>query len=658
MVAASAAAVRRTANVRAAAAAAAWPSRLAQQTRLRARQGRTRACVWLTPHGRTGAAVNIVRGGVRARGKTVSWLSDTSAHVIALRKAHRTAWSHPWPMATDMDDALMRALADMDPANRGPEAAAPQGAEEEEDDTADVAPGEDGGPEAGPPGEAGEDGAEGEQVAQPEGDAPGDAPAEQGDTAEGVPADGDEQGAPPMEEWKKEQLRCVFGAVHCRWPPGFCSFVCLPGRATHPLARPACPRATCSGALMSMLASESPLGLLDSGIARVTNLFSCTLSSLTADDTKAAAWEAAAAEEAAAEGEAEAKQKQRRFVVPEDDSQAVLPPGVESLLGMVAALGPVRILSGSADRSLRVWEPSRLADGAEACTAVLEGHSNWVHAVTDLGNHRCVSGSDDCTVRVWHVPSGKCEAVLKGHSGYVTCIVPLPNDRLLSGSDDTTLRIWALPAGGECEAVLAGHAGDVTCCCDCGGGLAVSGSRDKTLRVWRLVDGETTAKLRGHNNTVYSVTTITPTPQGAPRVASGSADGLVCIWNCAVGTCDRVLEGGRCTIYALCCLDDVFGSIVAGGSDACLRVWRPDDDQHPPVLMSGHADAVLTLASLPGGRCVSGSQDGTLRVWHPTAAVCEAVLKGHSNWVMAACPLHPAPVSSRAGRRGDDEDSD
>ena len=380
---------------------------------------------------------------------------------------------------------------------------------------------------------------------------------------------------------------------------------------------------------MSMLASESPLGLLDSGIARVTNLFSCTLSSLTADDTKAAAWEAAAAQEdaEAAAGEEKTKQrKQRRFVVPEDDDEGQLPPGVESLLGMVAALGPVRILSGSADRSLRVWEPSRLADGQEACTAVLEGHSNWVHAVCDLGNNRCVSGSDDCTLRVWHVPSGKTESVLKGHSGYVTCIVPLPN----------------------------------TCCCDCGGGLAVSGSRDKTLRVWRLVDGETTAKLRGHNNTVYSVATITPTPQGAPRVASGSADGLVCIWNCAVGTCDRVLEGGRCTIYALCCLDDVFGSLVAAGSDACLRVWRPDDEQHPPVLMTGHADAVLTLAALPGGRCVSGSQDSTLRLWHPTAGVCEAVLKGHSNWVMAACPLHPAPVAGRAaGRRGtDDSDSD
>ena len=181
-------------------------------------------------------------------GQKVSRLSDTSAHVIALRKARgRTAWAHPWPMATDMDDALMRALADMDPANRGPEAAAPQGAEEEEDDTADVAPGEDGGPEAGPPGEAGEDGAEGEQVAQPEGEAPGDAPAEQGDAAEGVPAGGDEQGAPPMEEWKKEQLRCVFGAVQCRWPPGFCSCPSQAGPLTRspapgpPAPGPSCP---------------------------------------------------------------------------------------------------------------------------------------------------------------------------------------------------------------------------------------------------------------------------------------------------------------------------------------------------------------------------------------------------------------------------------
>jgi WD domain, G-beta repeat len=624
------------------------------------------------------------------------------------RLSERREWSTRWhnvlpkrsgfaSAMADMDEALMRALSALDPANAAAAPATEAEAEEEEaeaeveqeGDGAEVNAAEyqlqldaggdvpqlqvDAVPEAGEEAEAaaaagaqeeqlGEDGAGvggGEEV-QPTGAVGGDGDA--GDAENG-------EDSAAMDAARKQQMRCepVAPPVPTLSPKPHILFLNAPHTA--PSSRAFAHRSTtCSSALMGMLASESPLCGIDSGLSRVTRLFSSTLSYLAADDAKAEALSAVEAasgdaddgDQAPGSGGGRRRRGRHSGGGEEAEEAGLLPPGVQGLLGMVAALGPVRVLSGSADRTLRVWEPSRLADGQDAVTIVLEGHSNWVHAVCDLGDNRCVSASDDCTLRIWHIPSGKCENILRGHTGYVTCVVPLANERLLSGSDDSTLRIWSLSADGECEAVLQGHSGDVTCCCDCGGGLVVSGSRDKMLRVWRLVDGETQAKLRGHNNTVYAVTTITPTPQGAPRVASGSADGLVCIWNCAAGTCDRVLEGSRCTLYAICCLDDVFGSIVAAGSDGVLRCWRPDDDQTPPVVMPGHADSVLSLAPLPGGRCVSGSQDSTLRVWHPAAPACEAVLKGHTNWVLAASALHPAPVKQARGssRRMDDTDDD
>ena len=325
--------------------------------------------------------------------------------------------------------------------------------------------------------------------------------------------------------------------------------------------------------------------------------------------------------------------------------------------GLIAAMEGWRLLSGSADRSLRVWDLGEQAP----CTHVMEGHKNWVHAVCDAGDGRVVSGSDDCTVRVWRLDDCACELVLKGHTGYVTAVCLLPGRRLLSGSDDTTLRVWCLDDG-SCERELTGHAGDVTCAVVVAGGdLVVSGSRDKTLRVWRVAPdagGRPCAHtLRGHNNTVYALAAL---PDSASHVVSGGADSLICLWNAAAGTCDRVIEALRCTTYSLAVLPAADGGfMVSGSQDGTVAVWRLEDGE---LLagMFGHRDSVLSIVPLPNGRVASGSQDGTIRVWHVGAGAqlerqnqqSEAVLQEHSNWVMGMCLLPPGPAPATASAKG------
>ena len=137
---------------------------------------------------------------------------------------------------------------------------------------------------------------------------------------------------------------------------------------------------TCSAALLSLLGSESPLSYMDSmpRLAQITSLFSCTLSNLTAEENVAAATAAVTGALTAA-GDAVSA-----VSAPEPEEEEECKPSTDAG-ELAAALCGVRILSGSADRTLRVWDPSLLAEGAPAAGAVLHGvrsacAASWLRA--------------------------------------------------------------------------------------------------------------------------------------------------------------------------------------------------------------------------------------------------------------------------------------
>ena len=64
--------------------------------------------------------------------------------------------------------------------------------------------------------------------------------------------------------------------------------------------------------------------------------------------------------------------------------------------------------------------------------------------VAVLPRDRIVSGSRDKTLRVWDVTEGggHCLQTLRGHTGWVNCVGVLPDGRVVSGSRDKTLKVW------------------------------------------------------------------------------------------------------------------------------------------------------------------------------------------------------------------------
>jgi predicted RNA-binding Zn-ribbon protein involved in translation (DUF1610 family) len=76
-------------------------------------------------------------------------------------------------------------------------------------------------------------------------------------------------------------------------------------------------------------------------------------------------------------------------------------------------------------------------------SSALAGHTGDPTAIAALPDGRLVSGSKDMTVRVWDTSEARTEpVVLTGHTGPVTAIAVLTDGRVASGSKDNTVRVW------------------------------------------------------------------------------------------------------------------------------------------------------------------------------------------------------------------------
>lgn len=144
--------------------------------------------------------------------------------------------------------------------------------------------------------------------------------------------------------------------------------------------------------------------------------------------------------------------------------------------------------------------------------------------------------------------------------------------------------------------------------------------------------------LEGHSNGVRALEVL---PDG--RLASGSYDGTIKLWNPVSGACDVTLEGDPSWVIMLAVLPD--GRLVSGSSDGTIKLWNPTSGVCEATLV-GHSSGVTALAVLANGHLASGSNDRTIKLWDPTSGVCEATLEGHSNAVRALTVLPDGRLAS------------
>jgi small GTP-binding protein len=103
------------------------------------------------------------------------------------------------------------------------------------------------------------------------------------------------------------------------------------------------------------------------------------------------------------------------------------------------------------------------------------------------GNSRIISGSADGAIRVWNTSSGHLEATLEGHTrGVRSLVVHLERNLLLSASQDHKVKVWDW-VNGRCLATLVGQKSSVmSAVFSRDGDFVYAGGRDRDLNSWDI----------------------------------------------------------------------------------------------------------------------------------------------------------------------------
>jgi WD40 repeat protein len=124
------------------------------------------------------------------------------------------------------------------------------------------------------------------------------------------------------------------------------------------------------------------------------------------------------------------------------------------------------------------------------------------------------------------------------------------------------------------------------------------------MAVGHVVRGAETARLQGHTGSVKALCVLTD-----GRLASGSWDGTIRLWDVATGAETARLEGRASSVTALCTLSD--GRLASGSTDNTIRLW--DVSRGTETARSDVDAPIFSLTALnSGNRVVVGDALGRL----------------------------------------------
>ena len=141
----------------------------------------------------------------------------------------------------------------------------------------------------------------------------------------------------------------------------------------------------------------------------------------------------------------------------------------------------------------------------------------------------------DSFVKIYDISKKKCVCLDKyiGHRGQVNCVIKLKNNKDLfcSAGKDGYIRILTYDTQKEKKCIelvgkLEGHEGEIFSLVELLDGRIASGSADWTIKIWDVNNKICVQTLIGQNNSIFSLAQLND-----GRLISGYADKSLILWN-------------------------------------------------------------------------------------------------------------------------------
>jgi WD40 repeat protein/serine/threonine protein kinase len=288
-----------------------------------------------------------------------------------------------------------------------------------------------------------------------------------------------------------------------------------------------------------------------------------------------------------------------------------------------------RLASAGKERTIYLWKP-----GSDAPPETIEGHQGDVTSLDwDASGQRLASVDALGRLRIHTFDGAVSTTDLKGHSVRIDAVSWRPDGKLLAtASSDQTVQLWDPAPTGDARtqeplATLSGHTAEVAAVSwHPKGTRLASGSWDGLIRVWDM--GDPAAKRPAKPQTLVTldsrakksggVLDVSFSPDGR-FLAAALGDQTVAVWAAADWHEAPVILRGHSDVVNSLVWSRDSSRLATGSSDGSIRIWDVATGQEA-LSLRGHVGKVLAAAwSRDGSRLATAGQDTAVKVWDAAA---------------------------------------
>ncbi|KAF5295352.1 hypothetical protein FQR65_LT01542 [Abscondita terminalis] len=292
------------------------------------------------------------------------------------------------------------------------------------------------------------------------------------------------------------------------------------------------------------------------------------------------------------------------------------------------------IVSGSRDKTAKLWIPNELSNGYIE-SMIYKDQKNFVASVLyleptlEFSSGLVITGGNDHIIYVYKSHEPFSTLCFKEHSNTVCYLSKgVEPNTFLSSSWDNTARLWNLLTGAALV-TFSGHTAAVWSVIQLQNGNVVTASADKTIGLFSK-EGFRINTIQGHTDCVRGLADF---PE-LKYFLSVSNDASIKVWSYDGSNLDTYY-GHTNYIYSIC--RNIAGGtncFVTSDEDRTVRYWQDGLNTETFQLP---AQSVWSVACLPNGDVVTGSSDSVVRIFtqDETRIADESLLKAFEEEVLA-----------------------